>query len=540
MQISKTAEGGTVTWDSDDFASGLIPQGASSTNTYPLKYTGINGFSTAYNIDQDITNGCLNQALGPAANVTNFASLGGALVSANALSSGLFFTLDSSGKVHKITQTGDALTLDTTSPFPHTIAFAAGSTYVGQDTILYRHNLSSASTVSFFYSAYNSNNWDVGAFTTPFTAVGDFNDDFMSTIPATPLDITTGDGDSASQKNLPHPMEIGADAILYIGSGRYIHAYDGNTGANGTFYSKVLTLPEGSIVVGMRKFKSSLLIATNFDPNFIAGYSNGDNSSAAFVYEWNYLDLDTTSVIDTEEVKISAITVWKGSPVFVASGVYESNGNNKLKVIEGNTVRTIASFDGGLPTNRGVITSSTAFYMNCPEGLYRVGSKFKVGNMISKYGYLGSTYSTTPGMFFLNADRMIASAAKTTNYYLGVGASTAGTGIAAYCKFPNLGNLFPSGKKGRIKYLEVEYQAPITGAGGLTAKISTDTNTVVTTVLNAVTTVSGNLLKRYTRDSSNNILPTFSNFDLSVEWAAGTGPKIARMMVEYELLEITN
>jgi len=290
----------------------------------------------------------------------------------------------------------------------------------------------------------------------------------------------------------------------------------------------------------MRKFQDKLLIAANFDPNFIAGYSNGDNSSAAFVYTWNYLDLDVSSVIDTEEVKISAITIWKGNPVFVASGVVESNGNNKVKVISGNSVLTLASFDGGLPTNRGIITSTTAFYMNCPEGLYRVGSRFKQGYMISKYGYLGSSYSTTPGLFLLNNGYMIASSLKTTNYYLGVGASTAGTKIAAYCKFPNLGNLFPAGKRGRVKYLEIEYQAPIAGAGGLTVKISTDTNTAVHTVLSAVTTVTGNLLKRYTRDSSNNTLPLFSNFDVSTEWADGSGPVIARMALEYELVEITN
>ena len=540
MQIQKTQTGGTITWDYDDFTSGLIPQGSSGNSTYPLKYNGINGFSTAKNVDQDYLNGCLSQGYAPNSNATNANLLRGNLMSANSVSNGRCYGIDAGAYVHSISNTGTSVTINSDATFPHLMTFAAGNTPVGQDTILYRHNYGGTTLNSIFYSGYNSNNWNVGICTNTFAV---FEDNFMSNTPATPLDITTagGDGKDAGQRSLPHPMEIGSDAILYMGSGRYIHGYDGNTGTNGTFYSKVLTLPEGSIVVAMRKFQDSLLIAVNFDPNFVAGYSGGDNSNAAFVYKWNYLDLDVTSVIDTEEVQISAITIWKGNPVFFASGVSEANGTYKLKVISGNSVLTLASYDGGLPPNRGIITSTTAVYFNCSNGLYRIGSKFKSGYMVSRYGSRTATYDY-PGAFVLLGTDWMFNSGSTTN--TGSGSTYYAMNInsfdAAYCKFPNVGNLFPSGKRGRIKYMEVEYQSPIAGSGGMTLKISTDTNTVITTVLSAVTTVTGNLLKRYTRDSSNNTLPTFSNLDVSVEWAAGTGPIISRMMLEYELLEITN
>ena len=71
MQIQKTQTGGTITWDYDDFTSGLIPQGSSGNSTYPLKYNGINGFSTAKNVDQDYLNGCLSQGYAPNSNATN-------------------------------------------------------------------------------------------------------------------------------------------------------------------------------------------------------------------------------------------------------------------------------------------------------------------------------------------------------------------------------------------------------------------------------------------------------------------------------------
>ncbi len=555
MQISKTDTGGIVKWDSDDFSSGLIPQGSSGNNTYPLKYNGINGFSTAYNVDQDVLNGCLAQGYAPNTNATNSSSVRGNIVSANAINNGQSYGIDTGGYVHAISNIGATVTISTTSPFPVTPAYAtgSGSYYLGQDTILYRHNYSSAVVSSMFYTMYRRTNaatniqsgtvWGVGILTNNFSLA---EPQFLNNASVGNYLNFITDSTATDQIFFPHPMEIGADAILYIGSGRYVHAYDGSVGTHGTYYSKVLTLPVGSVVVGMRKFNDKLLIAVNFDPAIYisGGASTAINSVAAFVYTWNYLDLDVTSVIDTEEVEISAITVWKGGPVFVAFGVAEANGRNKLKTISGNTVLTLASFDGGLPTNRGIITSTTAFYMNCPTGLYRVGSRFKDGYMISRYGSRNAA-AVEPGVFLLgdNSSSMFASGS-TSTVANGTGTCYYSSNInsfdAAYCKFPNLGNLFPGGKKGRIKYIEVEYQAPIAGSGGMTLKLSTDTNTVITTVLSNVTTVTGNLIKRYTRDSSNNVLPTFSNFDISVEWLAGSGPIIARMEAEYELLEVTN
>ncbi len=95
----------------------------------------------------------------------------------------------------------------------------------------------------------DNTDWDVGCYES-FTT---FDDDFMSTDPTTPLGTTAAD--LTGGLLLPHPLEIGADDVLYMGSGRYLHGYDGGgSGSNGNFLSQLLTLPAGFIITFTEKF----------------------------------------------------------------------------------------------------------------------------------------------------------------------------------------------------------------------------------------------------------------------------------------------
>ena len=61
---------------------------------------------------------------------------------------------------------------------------------------------------------------------------------------------------SQVEKTSPHPMMVGDDDILYIGSGNYVHAYDGATGANGTFIQRFSLSPAGFVVKSFAKIEN--------------------------------------------------------------------------------------------------------------------------------------------------------------------------------------------------------------------------------------------------------------------------------------------
>ena len=544
MKLSVNDKGGSAKYSYDDFTSGLIPQGQSN-NSYSFKYNGINGFAYADQIDSDYLNGILSPGQAPTTNATGYTNLAGIVQSISPINNNVGYAIDAGGKVQYITNMASpsSLTIATggSPSFPHTIAYTTGSgAYVGQDTLIYKHNYASNRLTSMFFTSYRgTSKWGVGILTNYWSV---FEDEFLTNSAITNyLDFVNVDSVDITQVNSPHPMEIGADGLLYIGSGRYIHGYDGNTGTTGTYYSKVLTLPEGTTVIGMKKFQNMLLIAVNFDPAAYTatGYQGSSVSGMALVYTWDYLNLDVTTVIDCEDNIISAISTWKGNPIVVTQGAYESNGSSKVKVISGNSVIMLASFDGILPTNRGLFTTATALYMNCGGDLYRIGSKFKQGYMVVKYGTLSSTGNTSGAFINLGGNFIGSTSNGGSPYYLGT--TTYQTLGAGSCRFPYLTNLVPQGKKGRVVFLEVEYYAPQTATtGGVTVTINTDTGSSTTTVLSGVNTVTGNLLKRYTRDINGATLPSFSNFDIGVSFTTGGTPIISKIVVEYELLEITN
>ena len=136
---------------------------------------------------------------------------------------------------------------------------------VGGDIVTYYANVAGTYSRCIFASYYDTTDWDVCR----IISTGDPEDqtldpDFMSTVPATPLagsDLTDG-------KSTEHPMIIGDFySYLYIGSGRYVHAYAGTVGNDGTFYSKVLTLPIGYTITSFTKYGNYLLVFAHNNPS---------------------------------------------------------------------------------------------------------------------------------------------------------------------------------------------------------------------------------------------------------------------------------
>lgn len=546
MIHTKTTTGGVITYDSADWRAGLAPQGIFTTNPF-IKYVGVNGFANTSRIDPFQKYGTLSPGKAPSANATNNAQLTSAISALELTDNSTSLGVDVGGKIHQINTGATTPVISTTSPFPHTIT---GTSPVGQDGILYRHNYNSASVVSFFYSYYNNANWNIGAYEV-VAGTFDGTDDFMSVRPATPLDITSGDGDDTTQRTAPHPMEIGADGILYIGSGRYLHAYDGNTGSTyGTFYSKVLTLPQGTQIVAIKKFKDIFLIACNYYSNGTATSGGASGTGKALLYTWDYTSLDITDVTDLEDFYVSALFIWKGSPTVITSGTVERNGKNKVKVISGNSVDKVADYDGTIPNNRGIVVLNEVIYTNSGGQIITIGDRFKKDtypvNHISDFSGVG--YS---GVLAYN---------EIMTCFMGSSATSAGTtpvfnninnGLASgSCRVPLYYPDFPTGKIGRIKYVYVEYYKPLTAGGtngNFSLVLNTDLGSGSYTLIANKSSVTIPLINRISRTTSNLIInannASFTCFDLLMSWVASTNgdsPTISSISVEYELLEVTN
>lgn len=533
MKHIKNQTGGYIIYDSDDWKAGLGPQGSFSSTQY-LTQTDASGFLSMSNIDPFLNYGNLRPGYASGANATNNSVLAGVVKSMVLKDNNTAYGIDAGGKVQTLSVlTGSANTLTTPA---HTISYASGSTYVGQDGILYKHNVGGTPVVSFFYSAYNSNNWDVG---TLGLVSGTYNDVFMSGTPTTPLDIATAspaDGKSTLQRTEPHPMEIGQDDVLYIGSGRYIHAYDGASGtSNGTFTSRVLTLPSGFQVVAMKKFGNVFLIAGNY----YAGST--DSVGEAQLYTWNYTDSDISSFTSLEDFSVSALFSWKGSPVVITQGVPSRNGKNKVKLVAGNSLTEIASFDGTIPTNRGVLVINDIIYMNAGGKILSIGDKFKRGTSIN---HVYTTSDTGPSGCLLYSDLIggfIASSGATpaVNTIFSNNGSSVGS-VRTFFFDPSFGY----GKQGRVKSVVVKYYDVLAAHGSngtLTMNLNINNNTTQALIINGLSSVALPLVKKYSLTTAGGVLPMFSTIGFSLAWTASTVgiPVVSKIEIEYELVDIS-
>lgn len=538
MINQQTKTGGVITWGSADWKAGLGAQGTFS-SSHIHKQTEAGGWAYLSNIDPFYEYGILSPAIAPSTTFTNSSSLAGVIVSSQFVDSTFFYGIDAGGKLHYVNfvsspviTVGAALGVT----WPHTIT---GTTPIGQDTMLYRHNLNGVSVVSLFYSYYNTVNWNIGGFINQSV----IEDTYMSgggagDAPATPLDITTaspaGDGRDVGQLTAPHPMAIGADGILYIGSGRYLHAYDGNTGSNGTFSSRVLTLPQGFQIISIRKYQDQLLLAGNYYSNQGMG---ADGTGEALLYTWNYTDSDITQVTPLEDSFVTALFLWKGMPTVITNGKTERNGQNKIKMISGNSLIKYADFDGVLPLNRGILVANDVLYLNSGGKIITIGDKFVSSRALNNICTTSQSNISGIVVFNYSLNCLLASGGNGSNYSINNFNGNFDSGFAyPYSYQPS----FPSGFMGKIKYVQIEYKSPVAGSGVLSLQVLTDDNLVSTQILLNLDTVTRPLVKRYYVDINGLSLPNFNTIGLYFLWGSGTdAPTISSVSVEYdyEILE---
>jgi len=519
-KVSTNQKGGVIVFDEQDFINGYAPQGGKDGATQVVKIGP--GFAFASNFDPFKDYGLARPGL-LAQNPTNNNLVTAKIVSSAVKNSNIMYLLSADGKFFEFNYTGTfALTSDAT--FPHTIAHGAHTTFVGQDVIIYKHNVSSTPTFSAFYSFYDNTDWDIGRFDLTST----FDDDYMSTVPATPLAspyLTGGQG-------VPHPMCIGADDVLYIGSGRYVHGYDGSIGTDGKFMPALVTLPQGFVVTSLLKSSEYLLIGGVYTgPGGIAEIYNGQ----AYVYPWNYIDQDISAVYDCEDPYLCSMFMYKGSPAVLTKGPLVERGGLRLKVLSGDRYDSIAELPSfGTPINRGVEVVNNKAYINSGGKIYTVGNPFTGGNDVNQ---ICSSSALTDSGFVKSIvyngtiSPLFSSGGADVSRFLAV--PTNSYSLESITVEPQ----FTSFQQGRVTNVVVYYKRAISSARMFKLNLYTNAAELSTTVVDNITAVVSPPIKQYLVDSSGNPLPQFKSIAISMVAEGGAGTNtidISRVEIYFE------
>jgi hypothetical protein len=420
----------------------------------------------------------------------------------------------------------------TSSSFYHTISPHAGHTsVVGRDIIKYNAKVGGTSKNAFLYSWTDNTDWDIGIRYGTSADSMDVDDDMMSTKAESPLagtDLTDG-------QNVEHPMVVGDDDVLYIGSGRYLHGYDGQVGNDGTFYSKVLTLPLGYIITSMQKYGTYLVIFAHNNDTTSVGYST------AKAFFWDYLSLDPTKIVDLKDNVCSESFIYGSSLGVFTSGRIRDNlytGLSKCQLFNGNYFEPIAYFSEDIPIKGGVEVAGDQIMWNSVGRIYCYGNNLGLPKTLN---WLTSGTTTSSGMLNSHTRTYLASSGT-----LNVGGLYKLTGYKASGELitKTVEPAFPEGKKGRIKYVQVKY-GKVEATPGRKVDIKLRYNRGASTITLATDDYPASeseLIKKYEHDTSGAELPSFTDVSLDLVWKTGTdntdAPLIAEVEVFYELINI--
>jgi len=511
-----------IIYDSADWLGGLHPQ-ANPTATYSQKL--FNGLASEVSFDPFVRLGYAAPGSNPST-PTGQSSLTDLVRGGVVDSSGLSAICISNVRIHKV----DVLNGNVTTGggvFPHAISPTAGTSgsVVGRDIVKYYVG----STQYVFYSYGTSAEWDVGRYDLSST----FNDTYMSVTAASPLASPyVGGGKSA-----PHPMVVGDDDTLIIGDRNFVHGFDGQTGANGTFVAARLILPKGYVVTSFAKLPDALAIFAYREVSGVAG-ALGEVT----VFFWDYYSSDPY-----KKYKINANTVTEAFEYQSTIGCFVtavadhnlSKGTNLL-LWDGSRFIIKASTSLSAPTRGGVQVINDMIYANCGGTVFAYGTPHEsippaIHRMMAGTG-------TTSGMLrsFFSDVFLVSTDASSAGKLEAFTSGTYSTGSF----ITNHADLIASQSViGTVTAVRIEFGTTASGGRGFTLTLQNRSSASVGEVCSALTTVStGDLVHHFTMPTSGG----WGNFDslkLKGEWVTGSGsssaPLISRIIVYYKPNSVT-
>lgn len=527
MQIQAGKEGGRIIFGEEDFVNGLAPNWLDS--VFPIVRGG-NQMAYSKGMNPFFRFGYASPGAKPQA-ATN-SSVVTTYLRKGIINNQTAYIISNGALLHSYNAGTETLTNDAT--FPHTISAHGGhSSVTGSDVAIYTTNVSSSPVQRFFYSWSDNTDGDVGIYDFSTT----FDDDFMSTVP------TSGAIQTGTNKPI---LIVGDDDILYIGTGNLLNAFDGQVGANGTYYPAVLTLPAGWVITSMEKTLDGLMLFTYFKPP-----TQDDNyRGQARAWEWKYGELDITRSFDLND-DITSESVSLGSqlgvftygrnvnPLSSGSGIMRA----KLQLFINGEFKPVVSFPGSIPCRGGVEVIGNSIRWNASGSVYSYGNQMigdKVGLHRTAYGTGSSS-----GMLatFIDSPNVLSVSSGTTssggleNFKSSLRQEDARF-LTALAEPP-----FPPYQKGRIKLVTIEFGNTVTPANALKINLTfydrtSSTTSVVLASHNQVTNQAEMLIQR-TKDTSGNPLMSFDGLALGVQWTSATSTAsqavtLARVIVDYE------
>lgn len=411
-----------------------------------------------------------------------------------------------------------------TSPVDNTIVAHGGhNTPVADDIVLYKIG----TTLYAFYSWSDNADGDVGRFNLNAT----YDDDFMSTVPASGAVLDTIN---------PHPLITGDDGIMYIGDGSNLHAFDGQTGANGTLSKNTFQLPKEYVITGMAKWNDFLAICAYNNPSGTPSANKG----TAEVWIWDYSSEKATYVKNLNDWYVSDIFNYKGTLACWTQGrpsdLYLSSKTARLQMLSGE-FEEIVAFNTNIPIRGGTEIVGDQILFNSGGTIYSYASPLKgVKAGLHKISE-GSSGSSSGALKLLSAAMLLASTGTTTsggcqNLSLSNYTST-NTQFSTCLASP----AFPAGYIGEIERLRIEFFKNSTAGININIQIKdghSNSSTISdnsTRVINTIT--SSNKVVEYINDVSGAVFFLFKDLKLSVSYGTGTNtdvPILEKVTVFYK------
>jgi len=198
--------------------------------------------------------------------------------------------------------------LSSSGDWPHQISVTSPSTPIGEDVKIYP--VGATNYCFYSYNGFTTTSGNVGR--VGLTGALTFDDDFMSKEPT---------GADTLEDDVPHQMlEWGESGYLYIADGRFLHQFDGQTGANGTLTPQKLTLPKFWVITSLFDAGDYIGIAANYYPKSGWAWTNFRGRTAVFFW-------DGTSSTYNRRVDVSDIEIRASKAV---NGNYYILGRNSL------------------------------------------------------------------------------------------------------------------------------------------------------------------------------------------------------------------
>lgn len=532
---------GTITWNAENWLSGLNPQYSSITSTFPLAPK---GYTRASNFDPFRALGYAHPGMNmtPLTNASQVTAICRNCCVASESTTQYGYIISSNNLLHRLDV--NAKTLTSSGTWPHTFASGSGSTALGSDVITYKANNGAGTRETFVFYSYNDNaggtDYDIGRFRTSTSA---FTDNFMSTTPTGAVNLT-------GVLN-PHPMIVGDDDVMYWGDGNLLKGYDGATGASGTALGTLLTLPAGYVITSYAKLSPYLVIFAYFNENPSSSSVDINMGQSAKAFFWDYLSNDPTFIYDLGDSAVTAGFNWNNTIGCFTSGtqvISEHNATgytriNRMRLWNGSYFENTVEFIDSLPNHGGVQVAQNVVYWNAGP-TYAYGEPYKgIGNIF--WQPQGAGNSSTGLFKILGGANGYQIISNNDNSGSRLQEFRAGSYVNSSVNLEEAVLPYVHGQRYSIKSVRVNFGTAI---GTSTAQhsillLDESANQIVVTQYSTVDYT--NLTKEFYYDNNGNLFPSFQRLGLQLNIntpssLTETAPTIESIIVSFEPENIEN